>query len=309
MKQVSRLTFLLAGLLPIAFFSSLSCKKAECGPAPEIDGALAYACAEKNVSFGVRPASSDALKQSGDWILETLRRMPGPYQVETDEFDSVTPMGRKQFRNIIVSWPGPDERFVILAAHYDTKHFFSGANFVGANDGASGVGILLAVQKILVQCDSLPIGIRMVFFDGEECFLQYGEKDGLYGSRHLAEKWAQSGELARCAGMVLLDMAGDRELFLAIPRNCDARLRSYAFEEAERMGYSAHIGSDSREMLDDFIPFREKGVPVLDLIDFSYGPSNSFWHTEQDTMDKLSPESLKISGDLALAVIWRIAQE
>ena len=94
-----------------------------------------------------------------------------------------------------------------------------------------------------------------------------------------------------------------------IPRNSDKNLLKLAFQEAERLNLKKHVSMYHGNILDDHVPFMKKSVPVLDFIDFQYGPSNGYWHTSGDTMDKISPESLKIAGDLALAVIWRLAAD
>ena len=110
---------------------------------PVIDADRAWMYTEKNVSFGPRPSGSEALKRSGEWIEECLRQVPGNFEVECSVFEKAAPLGKTLFRNYTVSWPGPGDDFIILGAHYDTKMFFSGADFLGANDGGSGVGVLL----------------------------------------------------------------------------------------------------------------------------------------------------------------------
>lgn len=155
--------------------------------------------------------------------------------------------------------------------------------------------------------NELPIGIKLVFFDGEECTFQYGEHDGLWGSRFQAENWEKSGLLKNCRGMILLDMVGDKDLAFTVPQNVDPELRKWVWEEVGRLKYEKHLTDFHGEILDDHVPFLEKGIPALVLIDFLYGPGNSYWHTPQDQLDKLSKESLKCAGDLALAVVWRIA--
>ncbi len=297
----------LSGIFCLIFMTVTACIPPEREMSPVIDGELALQYAEQNVAFGNRYAGSDALAESAEWILKTLNSVSGKYELEKMEFKSPTPMGNITFRNLIVNWPGPDKDYVILGAHYDTKRFFSGMRFDGANDGASGVGVLLAVHHALSKLEKLPIGIRLVFFDGEECMLQYQGNDGLVGSRYLAEQWEKNGELAHCKAMLLLDMVGDKDLCFTLPENSDPKLLKLVFQEADRLQLRKHLSMYRSSILDDHVPFMEKSVPALDFIDFQYGPGNSYWHSSRDTMDKISAESLKIAGDLALAVIWRLA--
>jgi glutaminyl-peptide cyclotransferase len=151
-----------------------------------------------------------------------------------------------------------------------------------------------------------PHSVKFVFFDGEECFLEYSKTDGLYGSRRLSEKWAASGLLEKCDAMILLDMVGDADLKIRFPTGSDKTLVDLAFQAADKFGVREYFSMADGDMLDDHRPFQDKGVPSIDFIDFDYGPSNRYWHTSADTKDKLAGESFTIVGRVALQVLWNV---
>jgi len=271
--------------------------------APRVDSVTAYRYTLEIVNAGARPAGSPALAKQADFIADTARHF-GASSVVIDDFFQNTALGKIRFRNVIVTVPGRDDsRFVLIGCHYDTKKMFAGVNFVGANDGASGVGALLAMIKEAVKVRP-PVTLRFVFFDGEECLYEYNDADGLYGSRHYAKELEKSGELKRCRAMILLDMIGDRDLKITLPQGTDPDLADRCFAAAKRLGFSDKVGWYKNDMTDDHAPFRDRGVPTIDLIDFDYGPGNSWWHTSEDTVDKIAPESLALAADLALAIAY-----
>lgn len=275
---------------------------------PETDASLLWRFAETNASVVPRNSGSVGAVQSTEWIRKEAEKLK-KFNTSVMEFDALTPDGTIRFRNIVCDIKGKSGKRVIVGAHYDTKKFLS-FEFQGANDGASGVASLLAMMNALEALpEPPPLSLRFVFFDGEECISSYGENDGLHGSRRAAAEWQKNGFLKNCIAMILLDMVGDRDLTITVPKNSDERLKLLAFEEAGRLGYGKFFNSSPHEILDDHVPFLEKGVPVIDFIDFSYGPANSYWHSSADTLDKISAESMKIVSDTALALIWRLANE
>ena len=102
-------------------------------------------------------------------------------------------------------------------------------------------------------------------------------------------------------------MIGDKDLNITLSRDTDNRLRHLLFSVADKKSLRNHVGDFNGTILDDHIPFQDKGIPCIDLIDFQYGPENSYWHTSEDTLDKISGASMKIAADLALALYWQIA--
>jgi glutaminyl-peptide cyclotransferase len=272
-------------------------------PAPDAETAIAFA--QGFVRRAPASAGTPEAAEMAKWIVSEAEKNPAA-RVSVMEFSDMTPAGPKVFRNVVAEIPGKKKDFVIVGAHYDTKHFDSFA-FIGANDGASGVAALLSMIRAL---DGVvpPLGLRFIFFDGEEALFRYSSGDGLHGSRHAAEVWAADRSLERCRAMILLDMVGDRELCLTLPADTPPELRRLAGESAEAAGKASCISDYPHEMIDDHVPFRDRGVPAIDLIDFQYGPGNSFWHTPQDTLENISGESIAAAARIAMTMIWRLAE-
>ncbi|MBI4721009.1 MAG: Zn-dependent exopeptidase M28 [Chitinivibrionia bacterium] len=185
--------------------------------------------------------------------------------------------------------------------HYDTK-LIGAFPFVGANDGASGVAVLLELARVLPARKN-PATIWLVFFDGEEALASYSNSDGLHGSTYMADQLSKSGEIAKVKAMILLDMVGDAHLSIEAESRSTKWLRKIVWENAGKLGHAAYFTSNPTRILDDHVPFLDRGVPSLDIIDFHYGPgskTNEYWHSPEDTLDKVSPRSLKIVGDVVL---------
>ena len=296
-----------------ALLSAVLCLfAAACSPAvpfwelPKTDAALAQQYAEKSVAFGARHSGSQAIAAYAEWIRKTAAESTR-FKVSEHRFEDVSPAGKMTFRNIIAEIPGRSREWVLIGCHYDAKKFLNTPGFQAANDGASGVAALLAMIRTLEKYPSRPpFTLRFVFFDGEECLYKYGENDGLHGSRALAQKYEQSGELKNCRAMILLDMIGDQDLNLTIPANVSAALSDRMEQLTVKLHPELRREKLAYDVLDDHVPFLQRGVPALDLIDFDYGPNNSFWHTAGDTLDKISAESICTVADLTLALIWNL---
>ena len=273
---------------------------------PKTDPDLLWSYAVRSVGFVPRHSGSEAIVRYGNWIAETARESSFP--VTEQRFTQRTPGGEIPFRNIVVTVPGKSSSWVLVGAHYDAKKFLTVRDFQAANDGASGVAALLGMIHALRQYgEKPPVTIRFVFFDGEECLFSYSPGDGLHGSRKAAQLWADNGDLKKCKGMILLDMVGDKELNFTLPRNTSEVFRK-AFTETVRNHFrDLPYRMLPYDILDDHVPFLEKKIPVIDLIDFEYGPNNSYWHTAADTLDKISPHSIALAADLAFGLIWKAA--
>ncbi|MCK5844013.1 MAG: Zn-dependent exopeptidase M28 [Victivallales bacterium] len=258
-----------------------------------------------NVAIGPRPSGSDGALKTAVWIKSEIKKIP--YPVEIREFRGKTPEGTTVFRNVVAGIPGRSGRFVLIGCHYDTKRLAATPDFQGANDGASGVGLVLAMMRAAKDFGKKPpLSLKFVFFDGEECFVEYSKNDGLYGSRRLAEEWKKDGSLKKCAAVIILDMVGDKDLNITIPSGADPVLRRKLLKIAAKLHCAANFAEHTSDILDDHTPFQNEGIPTLDIIDFEFGPSNLYWHTKADTLDKISPKSLKIVGDAALRLVWSI---
>jgi glutaminyl-peptide cyclotransferase len=265
------------------------------------------------VALGPRVAGTDGARGAALYLKTRLER--AGITAEIDEFDDVAPSGANCFRNVIVRVPGgPD--LILLLAHYDTKDGV-GERFVGANDSGSGVGVLLALAGILHgrpsargAAERTAGGVRptvwLAFLDGEECRVSYGPTDGLHGSRRLARQVVAAGRKESVRAVILLDMIGDRDLTVTIPRNGTPELMKLAFEAAAAEGVRARFSLFPGGILDDHQPFLDAGMPAVDLIDFEYGSApklNDYWHTEGDTVDKLSAGSLGRIGRVTVRML------
>src|SRR3989338_508798 len=263
------------------------------------DRALAHV--EKQVALGPRPSGSAELAKAADQIEAGLRNCG--LKVHRSEFEVCgTPRGTVKFRNVIAatgSWP-PTNDVILLASHYDTK-WLPDIRFIGANDAGSSTGCLLEIARVLSTVRS-GRDFAFVFFDGEEAMNDYTDKDGLYGSRRLAADLKAGGLLVHVRAVILLDMIGDKDLKIAIPTG-DPALTQAIFEASEALGWRDHLGLMEAPLLDDHHPFQVEGVPCIDLIDFDDGPANSYWHTNRDTIDKISPKSLEIVGKTVLKML------
>ncbi len=269
-------------------------------PALAFDGAAALEATRRAVSFGPRPAGSPALVKMRTWLTTEIRRLP--CELVEDAFTARTPLGPRAMVNLIAKFPGSSGRVVVVSGHYDT-YSRPGLRFVGANDGGSSTGLLLELART-VAAQKRRDSVWIVWFDGEESLVEWSGDDHTYGSRHLAEVWRQEGVLRSVSALLNVDMIGDANLNLLYDLNSTAWLRDLAWSTAARLGYAAQFSrNQSTAIEDDHVPFLQAGVPSLDLIDYDYGPGNAYWHTDRDTMDKLSPRSFEIIGQVVLETI------
>jgi Zn-dependent M28 family amino/carboxypeptidase len=200
-----------------------------------------------------------------------------------------------------------------LSSHYDTKRFDT-IRFVGANDGGSSTGLLLELARVIGQRPNLARKIELVFFDGEEAYENFSETDGLYGSRYFAKQLQANGatQPARSAahndaggfrGGILFDMIGDRSLGITLPADSPAAMARDIFAAAEALKLRNYFSYLDRDLIDDHAPLNAIGIPTLDIIDFDY----PWWHTADDTIDKISAQSLHIVGSVALYYLSEFA--
>jgi Zn-dependent M28 family amino/carboxypeptidase len=267
------------------------------GSAPRIDPPRAMKYVREVVGFGSRPIGSPAHKKLEDYILAQLKGD----QVESDTFRAQTPAGSFEMRNIIAKYPGSKDGIIVIGSHYDT--LYGRSKFVGANDGGATTGLLLELAHHLRGKKLEGYSIWLVWFDGEEAVRQWSETDSLYGSRHLAEKWEKDGTLKRIKAFLLTDMIGDKELDVQRDQNSTGWLEDLVYQAASNLGYQSHFFEFETAVEDDHVPFGRRGVPVADIIDLDYGYNNALHHTDQDTLDKVSPKSLQIAGDVVLESI------
>jgi peptidase M28-like protein len=269
---------------------------------PVFNGTAALADARHAVSFGERPSGSEAIARLRDWILSQLKPLGG--QISLDPFHGQTPNGPVPMTNIILRFPGKTGKAVAVTGHYDTKRIAM-LRFVGANDGGSSTGFLIEFARTVPRMSHAD-DIYVVFFDGEEAVGNWGPVDSLYGSRHLAAKWGADGTLSRLKALINVDMIGDKDLDILNDGSSSQSLRALIASTAAKLGNSKYFQTTVSGADDDHMPFVNEGVNAIDLLDLDYGPHNSYWHTAQDTPDKLSAHSFQVVGDVVLGVVQEL---
>ena len=220
--------------------------------------------------------------------------------VRRDAFRAQTPNGERLFTNLYGEFRpvDPTASWVVLVSHYDTK---PGVACPGANDGASTSGLLVALADAYSSWADRRGNLLLVWTDGEECQRSYADDDGFWGSKRAAEWLRSSGR--KVQAVICLDMLGDRDLSISVPANGSPSLAKIALHAARRIGAAGLVVRSDESVLDDHVAFLQRGFRAIDLIDFSYGPDNSFWHTPQDAMENVSEESLLSSGRLVAELL------
>lgn len=255
------------------------------------------------VAQGSRDAGTPGAEKAARYLAARLRAVGVAAAVET--FTNQTPRGPRAFHNVVGTLPGSTSNLILVASHFDTKAGI-GPGFQGANDSGSSCGVLLELARAIAKRPRIGPEIRLLFFDGEECLVGYSEIDGFHGSREYAEKLVREGRKRDVRALILLDMVGDRDLTITLPRNVDQQLAIRFLRAAEEEGIRTKFALSSYEVGDDHVPFLERGMPAVDIIDFQYGSGpglNDYWHTLQDTTDKLDAGSLQGIGRTTLRVI------
>jgi Zn-dependent M28 family amino/carboxypeptidase len=268
-------------------------------PSPEttggFDGARAYKHVEQLVAIGPHSAGSEGIRRAQAYITGQLKSFGCPVE-EQDFHAPSTPVGDVAMKNIVVKIPSTNPNIVIFSSHYDTKRM---DNFVGANDGGSSTGVLLELARLLCARKNAET-IWLAFFDGEEDFnLNWTNRDNTYGSRELAASLALSGELRRVKAMILVDMVGPTNPIYRRESNSTAWLTELLWSTAARLGYSKVFINDSNGIEDDHISFLQRNVPSADIIDFENSVLE-YWHTPRDTLDKIDPRTLAITGHVLI---------
>ncbi len=273
-------------------------------------GSSAYSYAKAQVDFGPRVPGTPAAQKAGDWIIRQMRARADTVVVQS--FTYTTADGRKlPLRNIVARFrPNLSER-VLYITHWDSRPISESAAtdaekkmpVPGANDGASGVGMFVALGDVLKRTPP-NVGVDLLFTDGED-YGQFGppELDVLIGSRYFATHLPSPGYKPLYG--VLWDMIGDKDLRIPYEMNSFQQapeVVSRVWQTAADLGYGDIFVQESGGLItDDHIPLLNAGIPVIDVIDLTYPPH----HTPQDTMDKISAQSLAKVGDVATALVTR----
>ena len=273
------------------------------------DAARAFRDLRDQVAIGPRPSGSPAAERTRALIRERLRQ--AGWRVREHGFEAQPPSGGPvALVNLIGVRKGERRERLLVGAHYDTKRL-PGIRFVGANDGASGTAVLLELARQLAL-RPLPFTVWLVFFDGEEAFgPTISARDGLYGSRALAEQMSAEGSLDETLALILVDMVADRDLNLTPDANSSPELRRLLVEEARALGLERSVDAGmALPIVDDHVPFLERGLErVLLLIDFQFGARRTpgpLWHTAGDDLAAVSEASLNTAGTLAVRVFERV---
>ena len=280
------LIFALLALVASWYIASFYNREPE---AVSFDSSRAYADVQTQVDFGPRIPGTDGHARIREWIQAELES--AGWMVEVHESER---LGHPIYNIIAKRNAEPPQ--IILGAHYDTRMIADNDPDLtkrtepvpGANDGASGAAVLLELARSLPE-DTVPVWL--VFFDTEDNGRIEGW-DWILGSRAFAEEVP-----VRPEAVVIVDMIGDADLNIYLEKNSDVTVRTEIWSTAEKLGYGKQfINEEKFSMLDDHTPFLEAGIPAVDIIDFDY----PYWHTTQDTPDKVSAASLQAVGDTLL---------
>jgi len=285
--------------------------------ASDFDGERAFEHVRKQVEFGPRLAGSAELEKTRNYLSDQLKSYG--LKVTTDEFQATTPVGERKIVNVIAELPGESPDVILVSSHYDTK-LFKEFKFVGANDAGSSTGALLEIARVMAAKQKPRLTYWFVFFDGEEAFCREWDDchnpnpadpknplpDNTYGSRHFVAQLLERNELKRVNATILLDIVGYKNLRLGRDEMSTAWLQDIVWQTAKQIGYGAQF-IDARESVgdDDHAPFLRAGLDALDIIQLSTYP---YWHTKDDTLDKISAKSLKIVGDTVIVSLPKIEE-
>ena len=279
-------------------------------PAPEktdgFDGKRAYDQVAKQVNFGPRPPGSAAIAKLQDYLEVELKSYG--CAVETDSFSADTPDGRVPMKNILVKIPGERQGIILLGTHYDTKKM---DNFVGADDAGSSTGVLLELARLLCKQPPGRYAVWIAFFDAEEAFnKEWRDPDNTYGSRQMAARMAASGDLPKVKAFILADLVGGRTPHFKREAGSTQWLADLVWATAGKLGYANVFVSDKVEAIsDDHFSFTKRNVPSVDIIDLDAANDVPYWHTTQDTMDKISPKTLAIVGHTILESVKELQRK
>jgi glutaminyl-peptide cyclotransferase len=263
-------------------------------PAPiKFDGERAFKDLEYQLSMGPRTMGSEAHQQVRSWIVESNEEMGWEVEIQNQVIN-----GQEIFNIVSKRENGGDSPWIIIGAHYDSRTSADNDPNIenhdkpvpGANDGASGVAVLLELARVIPE--KLKGKIWLVYFDAED-------NGNLPGGEWIVGSRTFVGSLeGKPDAVVVVDMIGDVDLNIFIERHSDQKLTNDIWEVAALLGYEDQfIPQTKYQIIDDHLPFIQAGIPAVDIIDFDY----PYWHTVGDTIDKVSPASLQIVGEVVLA--------
>ena len=302
MRSIFALAILLAGV---------ACASAQTPeqPASQVqlfDATRAFEHLKQLVAIGPRPAGSPGAQKTRDYINAQMKALG----IETREqpFDAETPIGTVKMVNVIATIPGPSTSSgrLIFAGHYDTK-LFKEFEFVGANDAGSSTAFLIELARVLKDRKNA-LTIELLFLDGEEAIGEW-ETGNTHGSRHyVLELATDAASLKQIKAMILVDMIADKELVLKREANSTPWLVDAIWSAAQKLNRPEFV-AETTTVEDDHLPFLRAGIPAVDIIDLEYpnlsavSDGSAYWHTAEDTLDKVSAQSMQAVGDVLLAAL------
>jgi glutaminyl-peptide cyclotransferase len=265
------------------------------GESKQFNAERAYQDVVYQVSLGPRIPGSKAHQEVQSWISKEIEAAGWKFESQNGNFENVP------IRNLIAK-RGSGARWIILAAHYDSRIYADRDPDItkqnepvpGANDGASGVAILIELARSLRK-NNFDQTIWLVFLDAEDNG-NINSYDWSMGSRFFVSKLEGKPDQ-----VIIIDMIGDKDLNIYMEKNSDLELTRSIWDEAAKLGYQQFITQPKYRIIDDHLPFIEKGITAIDIIDFDY----PYWHTSQDTSDKVSAQSLQVIGDTLISWILR----
>lgn len=276
---------------------------------PAFDGEAAMELVRRQVAFGPRVPGTEGHERQLGWMLARLDSLAAG--VVADTFPHVTAAGDSlTLVNVLARFSPEASRRILFLAHWDTRptsdeEADSAARALpvpGANDGASGTAVLLELASIMARTPP-PVGVDLLFVDGED----YGPglEDMLLGARRYAETLPDEG---RPVYGVLLDMVGDADPRFPV-EGISAQFANPVVRKvwriAERLGYEESFPTSvGRNLTDDHVPLNEAGLPTVNVIDFTYGPGNAYWHTQQDVPDHVSASTLEMVGEVMTELVY-----
>jgi Zn-dependent M28 family amino/carboxypeptidase len=270
------------------------------------DGNRAFEHLKQLVAIGPRPAGSPGAQKTRDYIKARMKELG----IETTEqaFEAKTPIGPVKMANVIATIPGPASSSgkLIFAGHYDTK-LFKDIEFVGANDAGSSTAFLIELARVLKDRKNA-LTIELLFLDGEEAIGEW-ETGNTHGSRHyVLEAATDAASLKRIKAMILVDMIADKQLMLKRETNSTPWLVDAIWSAARKLNRPEFV-EETTVVEDDHLPFLRAGIPAVDLIDLEYPnlaavlDGTAYWHTAEDTLDKVSPDGMQAVGDVLIAAL------
>ncbi|MDB4711349.1 M28 family peptidase [Verrucomicrobiales bacterium] len=274
----------------------------------QFSGVNAYQHVQELVNFGPRIPGTQAIENARLYLEEKLQEFG--WVTVRQSFNDDTPNGSIKFINLRARFPTVSAKdiewknggdVILVCSHYDTK-LVKGVEFIGANDGGSSTGVLVELARLFASKPELARKVELVFFDGEEAFVDFTPTDGLYGSRHYAKFWRSAPINKKPRAAFVLDLVGDKEMRIDPPYDSPSNLLSELYRAAQNLGYRSLFGIYPTPITDDHVPLNAAGIPALDIIDSRY-ISKGKWHTSQDNLNSISENKLEIIGRVVVELI------